>query len=372
MWDDSGTPTAKTTPLFPSSKAKETQRLLAGAPSQSRAGDSKRPVLNCQRTHSSCDGTADCLIQDCGSVGHRHLATTGTTSPKKRRGLPVVAGRYWDHGTYVVCDPRAAPALLRDTKPKREAWLPVVTGTTGRTSSGTPERHRLFSERERRTSRDLGAAPPEQKRTWPPRKSLEIPRGVLAHPSGWTFPPLAARGGLQILGTSGPGSWMASRRVEHRGATGFGEVVVAALDVFWPWVLQLPFQSWACWSGHVQVFFGWPQRLSSSADSVPILPQRGLKFSCPVLSKRDMLEFVAFLFSTFSRLTAHTDMCARQAHLRLPSPAGFLPFRSNDANGTVAPLLHRSSTSHRARRSSSALSLLRQVARIEAPERQFR
>ena len=70
-------------------------------------------------------GTTDYLRRDSGSEGHRHRATTGTTSPKReRRGLPV------------------------------------VTGTTERTSCGTPERHRLFSEHEKkkRTSRDLGAA----------------------------------------------------------------------------------------------------------------------------------------------------------------------------------------------------------------------
>ena len=42
----------------------------------------------------SCDGTADYLLQDCGSVGHRHWATTGTTSLEKEAWA---ASRTWDH-----------------------------------------------------------------------------------------------------------------------------------------------------------------------------------------------------------------------------------------------------------------------------------
>ena len=36
--------------------------------------------------HPSCDSTADCLPRDCRSVGHRHRAMTGQTSPKRGVG----------------------------------------------------------------------------------------------------------------------------------------------------------------------------------------------------------------------------------------------------------------------------------------------
>ena len=96
---------------FTCSEAEETQRLPAasqvvrketrddptlkstGTPSLSWAGNPKRPLLNCRSTtprsrgggHTSCDGTADYLLRDCGSVGHRHRATTCSTNPKRER-----------------------------------------------------------------------------------------------------------------------------------------------------------------------------------------------------------------------------------------------------------------------------------------------
>ena len=68
----------------------------------------------------------------------------------------------------VSCCCCAAPRCPAGVQPERRG-LPVVTGTTRRISCGTPEWHRLFTKH--RTSRGLGAAPPDQKLTRPPPKS---------------------------------------------------------------------------------------------------------------------------------------------------------------------------------------------------------
>ena len=91
-------------------------------------------------------------------MGHRHGATAGA-SPKREREE-------------------------RERERERERrGLPVVTGTTKRTC-GTPERHRLFSVHEKRTSRDLGAAPPCQKQALPASEVVRDPMEPPARQKG--------------------------------------------------------------------------------------------------------------------------------------------------------------------------------------------
>ena len=109
-------------------KAEETQRL----PAASRDDPTLKGAQTSRGGHPSCDGTAD-YLRDCGSVGHLHQATTGTTSPKRE---VWAACRNWNRGTYFL---------------------------------------RRFSEREDRTSRDPGAAPPCQKTARPASEVVRHP-----------------------------------------------------------------------------------------------------------------------------------------------------------------------------------------------------
>ena len=96
--------------------AEETQTLPTASQvvrEETRDGPTLKSEKKSWGGHPSRDGTADHLLRESGSVGHRHRATTGTTSPKREAWA---ACRNWNHWTYFLWDPRAAPTHQRTRK----------------------------------------------------------------------------------------------------------------------------------------------------------------------------------------------------------------------------------------------------------------
>ena len=148
--------------------------------------------------------------------------------------------------------------------------------TMGHTSCGTPERHRLFSEHEKRTSRGLGAAPPDPKPVPPPRKSLEIPPWCSHIFRAEGFPPPGSPGRCTNTGRI---LKKRSGATHHSGCIAVSWLRPRSVLSF------VVFSSYACALQHVDggfpsfcfkgcprhcatLIFGWPLRLLSSADFV--------------------------------------------------------------------------------------------------------
>ena len=83
------------------------------ATSLHQAGNPKRRGPTAASRRPEVAGTAAYLLWDCGSVGHRRRAMTRAKSPKREAWA---ACRNWNHGTYFLWDPTAAPTLQRTTE----------------------------------------------------------------------------------------------------------------------------------------------------------------------------------------------------------------------------------------------------------------